>query len=113
MLAAAGAGTAGALSAYLNQVVTPDALYWTESATPIMMILLGGMTTFFGPAVGAIAFSGLQHWLSAWVSSYIFYVGALLYLILVFLPRGIVSLPDVLGRLLGRGRKTPLSGEVA
>lgn len=104
VLAAAGAGAAGGLSAYLNQVVTPDALYWTESATPIMMILLGGMTFFFGPAVGAVAISGLQYWLSAWATSYIFYVGALLYLILVFLPRGILSLPAIAGRFGRRGR---------
>lgn len=101
VLAAAGAGTAGALSAYINQVVTPDVLYWTSSATPIMMILLGGMGSFFGPAIGAVAFAGLDHYLSAWTNSYIFYVGVLLYAVLVFLPKGLVWLPATVSGWLG------------
>lgn len=95
VLAGAGAGAAGALSAYVNQVVTPDSLYWTASAVPVMMLVLGGMGAFFGPAIGAIAFSALEHYLSAWTSSYIFYMGLLVYVVLVLLPDGLVSLPAI------------------
>ncbi len=98
VLAAAGAGAAGALSAYLNQVVTPDSLYWTSSAVPVMMLVFGGMGAFLGPALGAVAFSGLEHYLSAWTGSYIFYLGLLLLVTLVVLPRGLVSLPAIVSR---------------
>lgn len=104
VLAAAGAGAAGALSAYLNQVVTPDSLYWTSSAVPVMMLVFGGMGAFLGPALGAVVFSGLEHYLSAWTSSYVFYMGLLLLATLVVLPRGLVSLPGVLLRRGGEDR---------
>src|SRR5690606_40920968 len=86
-------------------------------ATPIMMILLGGMGSFFGPAIGAVVFAGLDHYLSAWTNSYIFYVGVLLYAVLVFLPKGLVWLPEAvpgwLGRFTGRRSQSPPGGDDA
>lgn len=115
VLAGAGAGAAGALSAYVNQVVTPDSLYWTASAVPVMMLVLGGMGAFFGPAIGAIAFSGLEHYLSAWTSSYIFYMGLLVYVVLVLLPNGLISLPAIVRgwvhRTIGSRRHVPPSDD--
>jgi branched-chain amino acid transport system permease protein len=102
VLAAAGSGAAGAISAYVNQVVTPDSLYWTASAVPVMILVLGGMGSFLGPAVGALAYSLLEHFLSGWTSSYIFYLGALIYLALLLLPDGLVSLPRVTRERLRR-----------
>lgn len=102
VLAAAGAGAAGALSAYVNQVVTPDSLYWTASAVPVMMLVLGGMGHFAGPAVGALAYAVLEHYLSAWTTSYIFFLGVLVYLVLALLPDGIVSLPSAVRHRIRR-----------
>lgn len=105
-LAGAGAGLAGALSAYVNLVVTPDTAYWTASAEPIIMLLLGGMSFFFGPAVGAVLLTALMHKLMNMTHAYVLYVGILLYLILLFLPRGVLSLPEV-----ARAFRRRLSGD--
>jgi branched-chain amino acid transport system permease protein len=112
-LAGCGAGLAGGLSAYANQIVTPSALYWTQSATPIIMLLLGGRFRFWGPAIGAVIMTWLIQDLSDITPAYIFYVGVILLLVLTVLPRGIVSLPAVLRdawRGLGRLRATGAKG---
>ncbi|QWF21326.1 branched-chain amino acid ABC transporter permease [Nocardioides sp. LMS-CY] len=107
VLAAAGAGAAGALSAYVNQVVTPDSLYWTASAVPVMMLVLGGMGHFAGPAIGALLYAVLEHYLSAWTTSYIFFLGILVYLVLALLPDGVVSLPRTVRYWIRRGGGDP------
>lgn len=115
-LAGAGAGLAGGLFGYANQIVTPDALFWTGSATPIIMLLLGGMGYFLGPAVGAVLFTWMLHYLNEITTSYLFFTGLLLLAILIFLPRGLLSIPASLRELAARfarrsGRPvSPVSG---
>lgn len=108
-IAGCGAGLAGGLFAYANQIVTPGALYWTESATPIIMLLLGGIAYFWGPAVGAVLLSALLHYLNEATTSYLFYIGLLLLAVLMVLPQGVLSLPSVLTSLTSR-RQVPPSG---
>ncbi len=107
-LAGCGAGLAGGLFAYTNQIVSPASLYWTESATPIIMLLLGGISYFWGPAVGAILLSALLNYLDQVTTSYLFYIGILLLVVLLLLPQGILSVPATLQRLLHRNRDGPL-----
>lgn len=118
-LAGCGAGLAGGLFGYANQIVTPDALFWTGSATPIVMLLLGGMGYFLGPAVGAVLFTWLLHSLTEVTTSYLFVTGLLLLAVLLFLPRGLLSIPATLRELavrLSRHRSAgsgPASGSAA
>jgi branched-chain amino acid transport system permease protein len=105
VIAGCGAGLAGGLFAYVNQVVTPDSLYWTQSATPIIMLLLGGIAYYWGPAVGAVLLSVLLNYLTQATTSYLFYVGLLLLAVLLVLPRGLLSLPAALGGLRRPGRR--------
>src|SRR5262245_7518184 len=55
VLAGAFAGLAGGLFGIFNRGVFPDFAYWNKSAEVLIMTLLGGIHTFFGPAVGAAA----------------------------------------------------------
>jgi ABC-type branched-chain amino acid transport system, permease component len=103
-IAGCGAGLAGGVFAYVNQVVTTDNLNWTESATPIIMLLLGGITYFWGPAVGAILLSALLHYLTQATSSYLFYIGLLLLAVLMLMPQGVLSLPSVVRAVIAHGR---------
>lgn len=109
-LAGCGAGLAGGLFAYTNQIVSPASLYWTESATPIIMLLLGGMAYFWGPAVGAILLSALLNYLDQVTTSYLFYIGILLLAVLLLLPQGVLSVPTVVQGLLHRNRDGPGPG---
>jgi branched-chain amino acid transport system permease protein len=110
-IAGCGAGLAGGLFAYINQVVTPDTLYWTLSATPVIMLLLGGISYYWGPAVGAVLLSALLNYLTQATTSYLLYVGLLLLAVLIVIPQGILSLPAVIRGLgscqrMGRGRRS-------
>ena len=49
---------AGALYALLNNFVDPRALYWTQSGDFVIMAVLGGMRSFWGPLIGAAIFRG-------------------------------------------------------
>jgi branched-chain amino acid transport system permease protein len=94
------AGLAGALDALRLNVVPVEALFWTTSGQVVMMTLLGGAGTFFGPFVGALTFLVLEDRLSVFTESWPLIVGAIFVLFVLFLPRGIWG--TLLGGLHGR-----------
>ena len=57
-------GLAGVLLANQAEFVAPSYLAWHRSGELIVMVLLGGMGTLFGPVMGAIAFLLLAHFLA-------------------------------------------------
>ncbi len=63
VLAGAGAGLAGALNGNHAEFVSPDYLHWTKSGDLMIMVILGGIGTLFGPIVGATAFLLLEEFL--------------------------------------------------
>jgi branched-chain amino acid transport system permease protein len=66
-----------------------DSLYWTTSGQVVMMTLLGGAGTFFGPFVGAATFLVLEDRLSLLTESWPLVVGTIFVLFVLFLPRGV------------------------
>jgi branched-chain amino acid transport system permease protein len=101
-LAGFGAGLAGSLFAYASQIVTPDVMYWTQSGNPIIMALIGGMHSFYGPALGAVIFTYLLHELGHVTPAFNVYLGLVFLGFLIFLPGGAVSAPAVARTLLRR-----------
>jgi branched-chain amino acid transport system permease protein len=89
---------AGTLYALLNNFVDPRALYWTQSGDFVIMAVLGGMRSFWGPLIGAAIFVVLQDYLSGapWVSSlgltWMSFVGLFFVLIVLFFPRGVLGI---------------------
>jgi branched-chain amino acid transport system permease protein len=83
------AGVAGALEAIRLNFVPIDALYWTTSAQVVIMTLLGGAGTFFGPFVGAATFLLLEDRLSHVMESWSLVIGLIFIAFVLFLPRGI------------------------
>jgi branched-chain amino acid transport system permease protein len=53
-------GLAGALLANHTEFVSPAMMHWTRSGDLIVMVVLGGMGSLFGPLIGAIAFLVLE-----------------------------------------------------
>ncbi|MGH7393141.1 MAG: branched-chain amino acid ABC transporter permease [Candidatus Rokuibacteriota bacterium] len=82
-------GLAGGLDALRLSVVPIESLYWTTSGQVVMMTLLGGAGTFFGPFVGAAAFLVLEDRLSVFIESWSLVVGAIFMAFVLFLPKGI------------------------
>jgi branched-chain amino acid transport system permease protein len=83
------AGLAGSLDALRLTVVPIESLFWTTSGQVVMMTLLGGAGTFFGPFVGAATFLVLEDRLSAFTESWPLVIGAIFSAFVLFLPRGI------------------------
>ena len=82
-------GLAGCLEALRLTVVPVDALYWSTSGQVVIMTLLGGAGTFFGPFVGALTFLVLEERLSRFIEWWPIVVGAVFMAFVLFLPRGI------------------------
>jgi branched-chain amino acid transport system permease protein len=82
-------GLAGALEALRLTVVPVEALYWSTSGQVVIMTLLGGAGTFFGPFVGALTFLVLEERLSRFIEWWPIVVGAIFMTFVLFLPRGI------------------------
>jgi branched-chain amino acid transport system permease protein len=71
VLSAALAGLAGATKAIVFQLASLTDVHWTMSGEVVLMTLLGGMGTVFGPVAGAFVIASMEHYLSelgAWVT---------------------------------------------
>ena len=69
---------------------------WTRSGEFIVMVVLGGMGSLFGPLIGAIALLALEDLLSRVTEYWAMIMGPLLLLIVLFARGGIMG---ILGRL--------------
>jgi branched-chain amino acid transport system permease protein len=89
-------GLAGALLANNTDFVSPAVMYWTRSGDLMVMVILGGMGSLFGPVLGAIVYLVLEELLSQVTEYWALVMGPLLLLIVLFGRGGIVGM---LGRL--------------
>jgi branched-chain amino acid transport system permease protein len=89
-------GLAGALLANNTDFVSPAVMFWTRSGDLMVMVILGGMGSLFGPVIGAIVYLVLEEFLSQLTEYWALIMGPLLLLIVLFGRGGIIGL---LGRL--------------
>ena len=92
MVAGAFSGLAGALMMFHERSVYPDLAHWTQSTQVLLMSLLGGVYTFFGPIVGSVLLLSMdaditQDYPEIWQ----LFLGSMLILILFGLPGGIMG----------------------
>lgn len=85
------AGLAGALFGIFNRGVFPDFTFWSKSAEVLIMVILGGMGHFWGPAVGAATLILLNHEITSHTQYWPFILGCILILLLFVFPGGIVG----------------------
>jgi branched-chain amino acid transport system permease protein len=102
VIAGAFAGLAGGLFGIFNRGVFPDFAYWTKSSEVLIMTLLGGMGTFYGPAVGAVALIGLNQQIVSYTEYWPLILGSILVLLLFVFPGGIGGAVIDLWRRLAR-----------
>jgi branched-chain amino acid transport system permease protein len=99
VLSAALSGVAGATNAIIFQLAALNAVHWTMSGEVVLMTLVGGLGTVFGPVVGAFAVLAMENYLAqlgAWVT---IVQGAIFVLCVLTFRRGIVG---ELARLIGK-----------
>jgi branched-chain amino acid transport system permease protein len=101
----AGFGAAGgAILGFRIGIADPELVYWTHSGQLVFMTVLGGFSNFFGPVVGALAYTLLQDQLQSLTQYWRFILGAILALIVIGLPGGIVGISDALLRSFTRAQ---------
>lgn len=83
---------AGSLYALLNNFASPHDLYWTQSGDFVLMAVIGGMRSFWGPLLGATIFVVAQDYLSGITEDWMFFIGLIFVLVVLLLPRGIAGL---------------------
>ena len=86
------AGIAGGLFAISYEILTEENLNATSSGVILLVTFLGGVGFFFGPIIGAIAFTLLQTVLSLQTELWAIYVGALFLATVMFFPGGFAGL---------------------
>jgi branched-chain amino acid transport system permease protein len=86
------AALAGTLYALLQNFVDPRALRWDQSGNFVIMAVLGGMRSFWGPLVGAAIFVVLQDYVSSHTENWMSVIGVFFILIVLFFPRGVLGM---------------------
>ena len=89
ILSGAFCGLAGALAALHLSIVPIEIMHYETSGMAVMMSLLGGMGTFFGPFVGAAVYLLLENLVSLWTVHWQLIVGAIFVICVLFFPAGI------------------------
>ena len=86
------AGLAGALYALLNNFADPHVLHWEQSGEFVIMAVLGGMRSFWGPLVGAAIFVLLQEYVSSVTENWMMFIGLFFIVIVLFFPNGVLGI---------------------
>jgi branched-chain amino acid transport system permease protein len=83
---------AGTLYALINNFIDPRALRWDQSGNFVIMAVLGGMRSFWGPLIGAAIFVVLQDFVSSETENWMSFIGLFFVLVVLFFPRGILGM---------------------
>jgi branched-chain amino acid transport system permease protein len=91
VLSATLAGLAGSTKAIVFQLASLTDVHWTMSGEVVLMTLLGGMGTVFGPVVGAFIIIGLENYLSSFGEWVTVITGAIFVVCVLAFRRGVVG----------------------
>jgi branched-chain amino acid transport system permease protein len=107
VLAALTAGLAGSLFAHQQAFVSPDSFNFFVSIELVTMVVLGGIASTWGAILGAVILTFLPELLVVFEDYEVLIFGAILMLIMIFLPQGIVGgLADLWARRQGAAAPT-------
>jgi branched-chain amino acid transport system permease protein len=92
VIAGAMCGLAGALLANHTNFISPALMHWTRSGDLVVMVVLGGLGTLFGPLIGAVTFLLVEEALSRVTEYPGLFLGPALLLVAIYLHGGIEGL---------------------
>jgi branched-chain amino acid transport system permease protein len=111
VISGAFAGLAGALSTLLDSNTAPFSAHWSHSASPVLVSLIGGMHTFYGPIVGSLAFVLLREVIERFTQNWMLWFGMILLVIIMGFRGGLVGAVSVFSsrrqRVAADGRTSP------
>lgn len=86
------AGLAGALFVLISHNAFPEYVFWSKGGEGLIMVVLGGMYSFFGPIIGAFVMVLLHTFILTHTEYWPFFLGGILVVIMLFAPQGIVGI---------------------
>jgi branched-chain amino acid transport system permease protein len=86
------AGVAGILSGLHQSIATPDALYWSTGGDALLMTLIGGMGTLWGPGLGAAVLFGAREFLTGITDQWQIVLGSVFVIFVIFVPNGLAGI---------------------
>jgi branched-chain amino acid transport system permease protein len=92
VISCAFAALAGTLYALLQNFTDPRALRWDQSGNFVIMAVLGGMRSFWGPLIGAFIFVVLQDYVSSHTENWMSVIGVFFMMVVLFFPRGVLGI---------------------
>jgi urea transport system permease protein len=100
------ASLGGALYVPQAGIINPSEMWPDKSLEAVVWVAVGGRGTLIGPVIGAIFVNALKSWATQKVpDSWLIILGGLFILVVLFLPKGIVSIPSIINRWLKRPPK--------
>src|SRR5918996_5865228 len=113
MLSGFFAGTAGMLLAYYTKFVSPTNAAFATSGRGVLMAILGGIGTLFGPIIGAFIIVMTENIVSIYFARWTTVLGLIFILTIMFAPDGLVGAGrSVWAGMRGRGRPATDTGGV-
>jgi branched-chain amino acid transport system permease protein len=100
------ASVSGFLFIYFNQFVSPHVMSLSASAEALLMVIVGGAGTLFGPVIGALVLVIIKNVASAYIDQWNAVLGTIFIAIIVFMPDGLVP------GLVRLARSTPVIGKL-
>lgn len=100
-------GLAGGLYVFFNGFVAPTDVYWTVSGSVLIMVLVGGAGTLWGPVIGAAFIVVLETIISSYTESWMMIIGTAFILFTIFAPSGIAGIFDRVSRSLFKVKPLP------
>lgn len=98
VLSAAITGIGGSLFVFQNGIVNPAAVSVGTSANMLIMTILGGAGSIWGPVGGAVIITFLQNVVGSLTERWVLVLGVIYIAVVLFVPNGLATLPQVLRR---------------
>jgi urea ABC transporter permease protein UrtC len=107
VLCAVIAALGGALYVPQVGIINPGEMWPDKSLEAVVWCAVGGRGTLIGPLIGAISVNRLKSWATTeYPDLWLFILGGLFILVVLFLPKGIVGIPGMIAGLFRRGDGT-------
>lgn len=97
------AGVGGVLGVWYYQTISPGSIDLTRTINILVIAVIGGMVSFEGAFLGALAFTLVNNFASSYTDRYNTVIGLTFLLIVLFSPNGIVGLVQSVARYGVRG----------
>ncbi len=100
-------GLSGVLWTHTAGIVSPDNVVLTTSVDALLMAVLGGAGTLVGGAIGATVVLFIREYLSTLLHGWQYVLGGVYVLVILYLPGGLMSIPERLRHWRSASSKPP------